>query len=297
MEHNTLIKKGVVVSIILLFVSVSVIPSTGTNIVEKTSFPSLNFNGFIQDLIDNASNGDTIYIPSGTYYENIIINKSISLIGEDKDTTIIDGNYSNSVVQITTNGVALNGFTIQNSGSGVSVYNYSGIKVLGDNNIISDNIIKSNYVGISLLETDYNNITDNVITSNKWGIIVFICKNIIIYKNLVSNNDDVGILTELPTLPRSSSYIKIIENDIINNHRGVETTSQYTTIIRNNFRNNSISALFYFWGFFNKWDRNYWNRPRLLPKPIFGSRGVIFTIPWIQFDWHPAQEPYDIGVG
>ncbi|MBA7636881.1 hypothetical protein ES703_44509 [subsurface metagenome] len=52
----------------------------------------------------------------------------------------------------------------------------------------------------------------------------------------------------------------------------------------------------------NKWDNNYWNRPRLLPKVILGSGeivfkwGIIFFIPFpiIEFDWHPAQEPYDI---
>lgn len=50
----------------------------------------------------------------------------------------------------------------------------------------------------------------------------------------------------------------------------------------------------------NKWSRNYWDRPRLLPKPIIGTRRIVINedlfldIPWVNFDWHPAQEPYDI---
>jgi len=43
-----------------------------------------------------------------------------------------------------------------------------------------------------------------------------------------------------------------------------------------------------------KWDGNYWNRPRLLPKPILGRLPPSGNIPWFHFDLHPAQEPYDI---
>ncbi|MCD6573584.1 MAG: hypothetical protein J7K95_05780 [Thermoplasmata archaeon] len=45
----------------------------------------------IQDAINDASNGDTIFVYSGIYYENVVINKSINLFGEAKETTIIDG--------------------------------------------------------------------------------------------------------------------------------------------------------------------------------------------------------------
>ena len=45
----------------------------------------------IQDAINDASDGDTVFVYNDSipYYEHIIINKSINLIGEDKDTTII----------------------------------------------------------------------------------------------------------------------------------------------------------------------------------------------------------------
>jgi pectin methylesterase-like acyl-CoA thioesterase len=45
----------------------------------------------IQEGIDAASNGDTVFVFSGTYFENVIVNKAINLTGENKDTTIIDG--------------------------------------------------------------------------------------------------------------------------------------------------------------------------------------------------------------
>jgi len=47
--------------------------------------------------------------------------------------------------------------------------------------------------------------------------------------------------------------------------------------------------------FRNIWNENYWNRPRLLPYPIFGiGEFLFFSFRWVVFDWHPAQEPYDI---
>jgi hypothetical protein len=45
--------------------------------------------------------------------------------------------------------------------------------------------------------------------------------------------------------------------------------------------------------FQNKWDGNFWNEPRDKPVVIFGSVGLVL-LPWINVDWHPAQEPYDI---
>ena len=52
----------------------------------------------------------------------------------------------------------------------------------------------------------------------------------------------------------------------------------------------------------NKWDRNYWDRPRFLPFRIFGFAALNATIrgfepiffPFYQFDLRPAKEPYDI---
>ena len=76
--------------------------------------------------IENASDGDTIFVYNGIYYqyENIQINKSISLIGENKYDTIIDGRYivpeeysslgASIVCIFRTKGVTISGFTIQN---------------------------------------------------------------------------------------------------------------------------------------------------------------------------------------
>ncbi|MEE9151911.1 MAG: pectinesterase family protein [Thermoplasmata archaeon] len=70
----------------------------------------------IQDAINAASDDNTVYVYSGTYYENVMVNRSISLIGEDKNTTIINGDGNSSVVSVVNSGVNLTGFTCSNGG-------------------------------------------------------------------------------------------------------------------------------------------------------------------------------------
>ena len=70
----------------------------------------------IQDAITDAANGDTIFVYNGTYYENILIYKSIQLLGEEKNTTIIDGDKKGDVVQVMADNVTISGFTVKNGG-------------------------------------------------------------------------------------------------------------------------------------------------------------------------------------
>lgn len=72
--------------------------------------------------------------------------------------------------------------------------------------------------------------------------------------------------------------------------------SSLNEITCNNLKRNIVNAYFQSPdGGVNTFNNNYWNRPRLLPKPILGTRTIgSRSIPWIQFDLHPAREPYDI---
>jgi len=139
----------------------------------------------IQEAINSASNGDTIFVRVGTYYEHVVVNKSLSLFGENRESTIIDGNGTGNVVEITANNVSIVGFTIQNSGPGP--FGDYGIRMSSDNSTISSNIITNNYYGIGIWLSKKNVISDNNVFSNNYGIDLFLAVNNTLFHNNFNN--------------------------------------------------------------------------------------------------------------
>ena len=113
----------------------------------------------IQQAIDAASDGDIIFVCNGTYYEHLTICKSLSLIGESKWYTAIDGNSTGDVVSITSNDTRIVNLTIQ--------YGYSGISLLHcrDNNI-SSNVLSNNCRGVAFNCSSNNLIFHNDFMNN-----------------------------------------------------------------------------------------------------------------------------------
>lgn len=231
-------KKWLAVVITLTFIGIGIVPTTVAISKDKTTIPTLDSRGFIQGLIDNASNGDTIYIPSDIYYENIIINKSISLIGEDKNITIIDGSKIGHVVNVTADWVNISGFTIQNSGID---RDYAGIRLHANSTTITGNIICNNNYGITggtfsggynhsrianniitnngvciriSHNSNDNTITGNTISYNSVGIINRYGNNNTITENIISFNGDDAIYS-------IGEHIVIRGNIITNNQYGI----------------------------------------------------------------------------
>ncbi len=286
-------KKFITIGIITLFVGASILPSTIGTIEKKTTFPNSTSRGYIQNLIDNASDGDTIYIPSGIYYENIVINKSISLIGEDKNTTIIDG-FGNGhtvyyVVYISADNVTVSGFTIQDSGNSLTL----GILIRSNYNTITKNFINAiSRYGIRLIESHFNIITNNIILKNDIGISLTISGSNSITSNIISNSLEYAIYFNYACSNNIISYNNISNNDIL----GVNLIkSNINTIKKNNFHNNQRDAYFKH-SFLNQWKQNFWNDPLMNPKLIIGKILIYRELgfQWINFDWRPAQEPYKI---
>ena len=139
----------------------------------------------IQNAIDDAYPGDTIFVYSGIYRENIDIGfkKDIKVIGEDKYTTIIDGGGNGSVIKLShyscpTINVTIEGFTIRNGSY--------GILCDGDYNIIRNCIIYDNEVGI-YCRGEHNVITQCNIQNNGYGIKMAASSNHIYHNNFMEN--------------------------------------------------------------------------------------------------------------
>ena len=115
----------------------------------------------IQDAINNATDGDIIFVYNGTYNENIIVTKSVKIIGQNKNNTIINGE-KNTSVNISKDYITIEGFTIGNSGDNIF---HAGIWINANNTIINQNIIRNNSIGIviknfcnnSIMNCDFDN--------------------------------------------------------------------------------------------------------------------------------------------
>ena len=176
----------------------------------------------IQDAIDNASDGDTIFVYSGIYYEKVDINKSINLIGCNRNWTFIDGQVVNDVINITADYVNITGFTIQNATAFKT-----GIIVNSNFNTITRNIIKKNHYNINVYECgNYNTISSNIISG---GVLeLFNSNNNIIVNNTITDCDS--------SIHLKSSCNNILEgNNISNNYYGLTLlSSNNNSIIGNN---------------------------------------------------------------
>jgi parallel beta-helix repeat protein len=216
--RNRLIKKGLIIGIILLFIGVSSVPTIGRNTSENDNIENSKLNDIlsmtiivpddyltVQEAIDNANDYDTIFVRNGKYYENLLVNKSLNLIGENKDTTIIDGNGSDFVVELKADSISINGFTIQNGGN-QNFTNDGGIMASSSDNCIFNNIINNSYCGIYAWQLR-NNIYNNIVKNNSdYGIILSSNSNNV-YKNIITNNSDNIYLLD-------SSKNKIFDNTI-----------------------------------------------------------------------------------
>ncbi len=137
----------------------------GRTLIVPQDFASINA------ALSNASQGDTILVKSGFYHENLIINKQVSFVGEDKVATIIDGGGKGTVVWINADKATLSGFTVRNSGGD---FTDSGIYVNGSEGItLSDNLVTENNIGVYLSESSKSTLKENTLLNNKFNFGVY----------------------------------------------------------------------------------------------------------------------------
>jgi len=171
-------------SMLTLAFNVQPVKTEPTTIVVPDDYPT------IQEAINNANEGDTIYVKAGTYYENVDVNKTVSIIGEDKWTTIIDGGKNGVVVSLEANSSTISDFTIENSGN--SDYD-CGISVRSSGNNLRNNIVTSDENGIIIQPgSDDNILTNNSVSASEvYGIHLFYSNKTIFCSNTTLRNNTI----------------------------------------------------------------------------------------------------------
>lgn len=190
----------------------------------------------IQDAIDNASVGDTILVYSGTYYENVNVNKQLVLHGIDNgsDKPVVDaggisGVPAKSAITLTANGIVLEGFTaIHTVRSAEDV----GISIISNNNLLSGNTASSNTRGIDIFSSSNNTLIGNNAFDNYNGIYLVSSSN-----NTLRGNDALkntyGIVLE------SSGNNTLTKNNMSSNYGGFFLFSSNNNDLTNNTANSN----------------------------------------------------------
>ena len=140
----------------------------------------------IQAAIDACISGDKIHVYAGEYTENLVIDVSITLTGEDPTTTIIDGSGGSSCIYVDNVMVSITGFTIMD-GRARGIYLYDSCA----GSIITVNTISGNSQdGIFMLGSDECTIKGNTIENNgNYGIYMRIdCDDNEIIGNTITGN-------------------------------------------------------------------------------------------------------------
>jgi len=254
----------------------------------------------IQSGINAVNESGYAYVNNGIYSENIFIGKTLNLIGENKETTIIEGMTGQNTVTITTNSAVIEGFTIKHSNA-LSGMGDSGIVIYEESNgneIFNSIITENKEYGILIIGSCHNNIHDNDIISNGFGvgltnpgdININPCDNIV-SNNKIANSDSVGVYASFA----GNNHIR--DNEFENNCKSVNIPgiNPNAFFISEPKRN-------------NEWRGNRWDHSNKRIVPIYGRRGTIdeftgdisqdinFGIPGVEFDFYSKSRNKEFGL-
>jgi len=166
----------------------------------------VDFNGGgdytnIQDAVNASSDGDTIYVWNGTYVENVVVNKSISIIGNcTSNTTVVSPGSSPDGV-----------FKIENDSVNISYLNITGVTTSGHEGIYGANI-------------NFINISNCVIYNCDDGIYLYNMENITVSNNNISDCDNGVYIDTVDNITISNNNITFCPSNGVY----VEDTSVFT---------------------------------------------------------------------
>jgi parallel beta-helix repeat protein len=211
----------------------------------------------IQDAINASSDGDTVYVYSGTYIENIVVNRSINLTGEGRESTMIDANVTGYAIYVDANHTNISGFTIRNSTAdgygGIMVHNVTNCSVYNStvtaNQIgirlhtshdceVYENNISGNDIGINSEMSSNNIIRDNLVTMNEYGVYAISSDDIIVDGNDIQSSGTSGVYFQ-------NSNVTISGNVLSDNYYGITgELSLESNITQNAVQSSGQSGIF-----------------------------------------------------
>jgi nitrous oxidase accessory protein NosD len=269
----------------------------------------------IQEAIDNASSSDTVFVydDSAPYHEIITIDRSITLLGENRNSTIIDGSGRNlAVIMIIAENVTVQGFTLIDSDPSI------GVIIKADNTTISNLWIRNIQNGMIIEALNTTSIIKNcliqgnIIEGANIGLYTDHAWNVTISNNLLRDHDAALALIQSFDCTVSANLIMnshvgltsingaknlFTQNTIITCEEGLYLEASNDQVINNNFLNVTRTAYFYRYPWFAFM---FLSEARLFPEYEFNhiylkEYRVFGTSVWSGNYWNePRTLPYPI---
>jgi parallel beta-helix repeat protein len=250
---TTLIVFALVVSLVA---EVQVVGASSKTITVPDDYQS------IQAAIDNALDGDRVVVKSGTYNGSVLIDKAISLVGENSPGIIGDYRLNGTVILVTSDNVNITGFTVEPSAPSPSrrgvhlldanhcnIYNNKfinnkiGIWLYGssENTITGNSVFGSGDIfgeidsyGAQLLGSNRNSIENNIFENNHYGIYIYSSSHNNVTNNRVKNNFSTGIMI-------NANENQLIDNVIEGNTVGLSLHGSNNILKNNQLSNNTAN--------------------------------------------------------
>ncbi len=256
--------------------------------------------GTIQEAVDAAHARDTILIANGTYNEDIIVNKTLNLIGEDWYGAVISGSGTGDVITVTADGVLFRDLKVTNSGGlneDLGFY-YAGIILEEVRNctIFQCFISGNDGCGVNLLSSSRNIIKDCRLTLNWGGVYLTGPPE---PEQLLPNDSNVIIQNEIGGGPGTGicldhsnyhHYNTIMANSLSYNHIGIYAIKDYhTRISYNNVFDNEAGI----WAevcYCGAGDRFIWRNIVENNVPLENATGNCPTVPEYFLYWYNPEE-------
>jgi parallel beta-helix repeat protein len=164
----------------------------------------------IQEAINDAPEGRSVLVSSGTYGGPVILNKTLILSGEDPENTIIEGNDMETTMTITRGGAVLEGFAFENSANAIRL-----TEVANNCSVLNCRILNSS-TGI-YVETEYNLLSENTVENCSHSAIkiMALCSCYSLKGNVISANSLSG--NQYGLWLENSSESRIYHNNFLEN--------------------------------------------------------------------------------